>query len=130
MTQPSLLAQLRAGLKAITRYETGLVRLLLDGLDELGGVRVRGITDRARMHERTSIVSFTMDSATPDEAAEHLGRDGIQVWSGDFYAPNAIEALGLTEQGGVLRIGLMSYNTADEVQRLLDSLTALAASRR
>lgn len=122
--------QLRAGLKAITRYETGLVRLLLDGLDELGGVRVRGITDRARMHERTSIVSFTMDFATPDEAAEHLGRDGIQVWSGDFYAPNAIEALGLTEQGGVLRIGLMSYNTADEVQRLLDSLTALAASRR
>ena len=57
---------------------------------------MRGITDRARMHERTSIVSFTMDFATPDEAAEHLGRDGIQVWSGDFYAPNAIEALGLS----------------------------------
>ena len=119
--------QLRAGLKAITRYETDLVRLLLDGVDQISGVQVRGITDRARLNERTSIVSFTMDFATPDEAAEHLGHDGIQVWSGDFYAPNAIDALGLTEKGGVLRTGLMSYNTADEVQRLLTSLKALAS---
>ena len=119
--------QLRAGLKAITRYETELVRLLLDGVDQISGVQVRGITDRARLNERTSIVSFTMDFATPDEAAEHLGNDGIQVWSGDFYAPNAIDALGLTEKGGVLRTGLMSYNTADEVQRLLASLKALSS---
>jgi len=121
--------QLRAGLKAITRYETELVRLLLDGVDQISGVQVRGITDRARLNERTSIVSFTMDFATPDEAAEHLGNDGIQVWSGDFYAPNAIDALGLTAKGGVLRTGLMSYNTADEVQRLLASLKSLAASK-
>ena len=121
--------QLRAGLTAITRYETELVRLLLDGVDQISGVQVRGITDRARLNERTSIVSFTMDFATPDEAAEHLGNDGIQVWSGDFYAPNAIDALGLTEKGGVLRTGLMSYNTADEVQRLLASLKTLAASK-
>ena len=121
--------QLRAGLKAITRYETDLVRLLLDGVDQISGVQVRGITDRARLNERTSIVSFTMDFATPDEAAEHFGKDGIQVWSGDFYAPNAIDALGLTEKGGVLRTGLMSYNTADEVQRLLASLKALAESK-
>jgi len=118
---------LRAGLQAITRYETDLVRLLLDGLDRMSGIHVRGITDRNRLSERTSIVSFTMDFATPDQAAEHLAGDGIQVWSGDFYAPNAIKALGLTESGGVLRTGLMSYNTADEVQRLLDSLTELAA---
>ena len=121
--------QLRAGLKAITRYETELVRLLLDGVDQISGVQVRGIADRARLNERTSIVSFTMDFATPDEAAEHFGKDGIQVWSGNFYAPNAIDALGLTEKGGVLRTGLMSYNTADEVQRLLTSLRTLAVSK-
>jgi selenocysteine lyase/cysteine desulfurase len=120
--------EIRAGLKAITRYETGLVRALLDGLDRLGGVHVRGITDRDRLSERTSIVSFTMDFATPDQAAEHLAGDGIQVWSGDFYAPNAIDALGLTEKGGVLRTGLMSYNTDDEVARLLASLARLAAT--
>ena len=71
----------------------------------------------------------TMDFASPDQAAEHLAGDGIQVWSGDFYAPNAIDALGLTEQGGVLRTGLMSYNTTDEVKRLLTSLTQLAAKK-
>jgi selenocysteine lyase/cysteine desulfurase len=118
--------EIRAGLKSITRYETGLVRQLLDGLERIGGVQVRGITDRSRLQERTS---FTMDFASPDQAAEHLAGDGIQVWSGDFYAPNAIDALGLTEQGGVLRTGLMSYNTADEVKRLLTSLTQLAAKK-
>ena len=121
--------EIRAGLKAITRYETDLVRQLLDGLEQIDGVQVRGITDRSRLQERTSIVSFTMDFASPDQAAEHLAGDGIQVWSGDFYAPNAIDALGLTEQGGVLRTGLMSYNTADEVKRLLTSLTQLAAKK-
>ena len=52
------------------------------------------------------------------EIGAHLGEEGIQVWSGNFYAVNAIESLGLTKSGGVVRVGLMSYNTADEVDRL------------
>jgi selenocysteine lyase/cysteine desulfurase len=67
-----------------------------------------------------------MEWATPTEAATHLGADGIQVWDGDFYAVNPVAALGLTERGGLLRVGLMSYNTAEEVDRLINSLKELA----
>ena len=122
-------AEIRAGLQAITLYERTLVERLLDRLDETPGVTVYGITDRSQLDHRTSIVSFTMEWATPTEAAEHLGADGIQVWDGDFYAVNPVAALGLAERGGLLRVGLMSYNTAAEVDRLVDSLRALAASR-
>jgi selenocysteine lyase/cysteine desulfurase len=99
---------------------------LLDRLAEIPGVKVYGITDRDQLDHRTSIVSFTMEWATPTEAATHLGADGIQVWDGDFYAVNPVAALGLTERGGLLRVGLMSYNTAEEVDRLINSLKELA----
>ena len=52
----------------------------------------------------------------------HLGAEGIQVWDGDFYAVNPVVALGLAERGGLLRVGLMSYNTKEEVDRLISSL--------
>jgi selenocysteine lyase/cysteine desulfurase len=66
-----------------------------------------------------------MEWATPTEAATHLGADGVQVWDGDFYAVNPVEALGLTERGGLLRVGLMSYNTKEEIDRLISSLKEL-----
>ena len=119
-------AEIRAGLQAITLYERELIVHLLDRLAEIPGVKVYGITDRDQLDHRTSIVSFTMEWATPTEAATHLGADGIQVWDGDFYAVNPVAALGLTERGGLLRVGLMSYNTADEVDRLIASLKELA----
>ena len=121
--------EIRSGLKAITAHERGLARRLIDGLQAIPGVKVWGITAPERAAERTSIVSFTAAFATPDAIGAHLGAEGIQVWSGNFYAVNAIESLGLTKSGGVVRVGLMSYNTADEVDRLLASVAAFATSR-
>ena len=57
-----------------------------------------------------------------------MGRDGIFVWDGDFYATGLIERIGLLESGGVVRIGLTHYNTAAEVDRLVEALGRLAAS--
>ena len=87
------------------------------------------LSTRVLMSAMLSIVSFTAAFATPDAIGAHLGAEGIQVWSGNFYAVNAIESLGLTKSGGVVRVGLMSYNTADEVDRLLASVAAFATSR-
>ena len=123
-----MLFRSRAGLQAITRYERELVVHLLDRLAEIPGITVYGITDRDQLDHRTSIVSLTMEWSTPTRAATHLGAEGIQVWDGDFYAVNPVAALGLAERGGLLRVGLMSYNTDDEVARLLASLTRLAAT--
>ena len=70
-------------------------------------------------------MSVSIDGVHPRAAAEALGREGIYVWDGDFYATGLIERLGKAETGGVLRIGLVHYNTTDEVDRTLEALARL-----
>jgi selenocysteine lyase/cysteine desulfurase len=59
---------------------------------------------------------------TPTEVATFLGRRGIFTWDGNYYALNLTERLGVEASGGLLRIGLVHYNTAEEVDRLLAAL--------
>ena len=119
--------ELVAGLSAIAAYERDLVARLVDGLEGIAGVTIHGITDRARFDARVPTVSVSIDGVHPRAAAETLGREGIYVWDGDFYATGLIERLGKAESGGVLRLGLVHYNTAGEVDRTLDALTRIAA---
>ena len=44
------------------------------------------------------------------------------MWDGNYYALNVTERLGVEESGGMVRIGLVHYNTSDEVDRLLAAL--------
>jgi cysteine desulfurase family protein (TIGR01976 family) len=124
---PDRRSRVQAGMTAIRAYEMDLYRRLADGLDTIRGLRLYGITDRARFDERTPTAAFTLAGGTPRAVAEALGREGIAVWDGDFYATGLIERLGLAESGGVVRVGLTHYNTAAEVDRLLDALEAIAA---
>jgi selenocysteine lyase/cysteine desulfurase len=118
-----------AGLGAIQGYERSLCERLLAGLAGVKGVHVLGLTDPARLDERVPTVSFTMDGRTPRELAEHLGARGIFTWNGHFYALALSLRLGLEPTGGMLRVGLAHYNTADEVDRLLEELATLSATR-
>ncbi len=70
-------------------------------------------------------VSISIDGVHPRAAAEALGRQGIFTWDGDFYATGLIERLGKAESGGVLRLGLVHYNTAAEVDRTLEAVEGL-----
>ena len=117
--------ELVAGLTAIMGYERDLAGRLIAGLEAIPGVTIHGITDPARASERVPTVSVSLDAIAPREAAERLGAQGIFVWDGDFYATGLIERLGKAETGGVLRLGLVHYNTADEVDRTLEALAAL-----
>lgn len=112
---------LQTAFQAIRRYETSLADRLLQGLAELPQIRVWGITDRQRLNERFATVSITHGRLKPQRLAEHLARDGIYVWHGNYYALPLTERLGL-EPDGMVRIGLVHYNTPGEVERLLDSL--------
>jgi len=114
--------ELVAGMVAIVAYERALVTRLIDGLEAIPGVAIHGITDRSRFASRVPTVSVSIDGVAPREAAEALARDGIFVWDGDFYATGLIERLGKAEVGGVLRLGLVHYNTAAEVERTLEAL--------
>lgn len=119
--------ELVAAMRTITAYERGLARRMLDGLRALPGVRVRGIADPARIGERTPTFAVTLDRISPADAAAELGRAGIFTWDGDFYARALIERLGTYESGGVLRLGMVHYSTATEVDRTLDALACLAS---
>jgi cysteine desulfurase family protein (TIGR01976 family) len=116
---------LKAGLAAIQQYECGLCWQLIDGLQEVPGLRIYGITDPARAGERAPTVSFTLEKHPAPEISRYLGDAGIFTWAGNFYALAVTERLGLEDQGGLLRVGLVHYNTAEEVGRLLEALEGL-----
>jgi cysteine desulfurase family protein (TIGR01976 family) len=113
-----------AAFAAIARYERQLCNRLLEGLAKLSGARVWGITDPARSGERVPTVSITHSRMAPLELAEFLAERGIFAWHGNFYALQLTESLGL-EPEGLVRLGLLHYNTAEEVDRLLAALAEL-----
>jgi cysteine desulfurase family protein (TIGR01976 family) len=118
-----------AGMTAIRRYEMDLYGRLHDGLASLPGVRIYGIAEPDRFEERTPTAALTVEGISAREAATALAKRGIATWDGDFYAQGLIERLGLAGQGGLLRIGIVHYNTTEEVDRLLEALGELGSPR-
>ena len=114
--------ELVAAMVAIAAYERELVTRFIDGLEAIRGVTIHGITDRARFASRVPTVAVSIAGVHPRAAAEALGRRGIYAWDGDFYATGLIERLGKAESGGVLRLGLVHYNTAAEVDRTVEAV--------
>ena len=80
----------------------------------------------AKVEQRTPTAAILVPGHAPREVATRLGDEGIAVWDGDFYATGLIERLGLAPDG-VVRIGLTHYNTAAEVDRLVEALAVIAA---
>jgi cysteine desulfurase family protein (TIGR01976 family) len=118
---------LLAAYHATHRHETALLTRLIAGLQVIPGVRIFGITDPSRFNERCATLSFLLADHHPTKIATFLGERGIFTWDGNFYALNLSERLGVEQHGGVLRIGLVHYNTAEEVDRLLAALREFAA---
>jgi cysteine desulfurase family protein (TIGR01976 family) len=106
---------------AIAEHERALAQRLLGGLAAIPAVRVYGITEPRRAPERVPTVAFAHARHRPAEVAQRLAARGIFVWHGNFYALPLTEALGV-EPDGLVRVGLLHYNTADEVDRLLNEL--------
>lgn len=117
-------AALEHAYREIGEYERSLLADFLAGLREIPGIRVWGLTDPARMDERVATVSLTHTRQAPEELARRLGERGLFAWHGNYYALNLSEALGREPQG-MLRIGLVHYNTREEVERLLSALREL-----
>jgi len=122
-------ALLHSVMSTIQAYERGLVVQLISGLLEIPGLTFYGIREPERFGQRTPTVSVRVEGHTPRELAEALGERGIFTWDGNYYALNLTERLGVEERGGMLRIGLVHYNTAEEVDRLLAALGEIATGR-
>jgi cysteine desulfurase family protein (TIGR01976 family) len=111
-----------AGVKAMAAYEKPLMARLIDGLQALPGVRIFGITDPAAFDRRVPTVSFRVGGFTTEEIVRHMAQRGIYLWHGDNYAIEPCRALGILDDGGVVRVGLAHYNRMDEVERFLKEL--------
>ena len=117
---------LLAAYRATVPHERTLLTKLIAGLLDIPKLRFFGVTDPARFAERCSTVSVRIGDHNPTEIAAFLGDRGIFTWDGSFYALNLTERLGVEQSGGLLRIGLVHYNTMDEVERLLVALKEFA----
>ncbi len=118
-------ALLRAGFTAIRTYETALGRRLLEALAERPRYKVWGITAADRLTERVPTVALTMADRPAADLALHLAEREIYAWHGNMYAISLTERLGLESRGGLLRLGLVHYNTAEEIDRLIAALDEL-----
>jgi cysteine desulfurase family protein (TIGR01976 family) len=115
---------IRTGYAAIEAHERSLAARFLEGVARLGRVRVYGITDPARLDERTPTFAVRVGDEHPVATSGALADRGIFTWDGHYYAIEVFERLGLLDSGGAVRIGFCHYHTLDDVDRVLDALAA------
>jgi cysteine desulfurase family protein (TIGR01976 family) len=108
------------GWAAIRAHERALGERFLDGLPT--ACTLYGLPT---MDGRVPTFAFNVDGHSPRSVAEHLGERDVASWNGDYFAVEIMQRLGLGEEGAV-RVGFIHYNTADEVDRLLEVLNELA----
>jgi selenocysteine lyase/cysteine desulfurase len=113
---------LRAAYKAIQSYERGLAERIILGLTQIPRLKLYGISDLNRLSERCPTFAVRILGHTPLELASRLGERGFFTWDGNYYALNLTERLGIERTGGFLRIGLVHYNTAQEVDGVVAAL--------
>lgn len=121
---PDRRAALVAAFDAIVAYERELSAQLLSGLAQLDPIQVWGLTAPEHLAARVPTFSITHSSRTPAEICRHLDQHGIYAWHGNYYALELSETLGREPQG-MVRLGLVHYNTPDEVERLLSVLESI-----
>jgi cysteine desulfurase family protein (TIGR01976 family) len=121
-------AAIEAAYQAIHEHERALLEKMIAGLLKIPRLKIYGITDPARFPERCATLAVRIDGHTPLELATKLGERGFFTWDGNYYALNLTEHLDVEKSGGFLRIGLVHYNTIDEVDRLLAALREIVGA--
>jgi cysteine desulfurase family protein (TIGR01976 family) len=112
--------RLARSMAAVFAYENPLFEWLDEALRAMRHVQVIGAPQRP-----IPVLSFTVPHLRPRQVAAELARRGICAWDGDGYARELFDALGVSEQGGAVQVGLLHYNTAEEVGYLIDAVSAL-----
>ena len=116
---------LLSAFQTIQAYERTLAERMLRGLLAIPGLKAYGITDLQKLANRTPTFAVRVDGHTPLELATKLGDRGFFTWDGNYYALNLTERLDVEKSGGFLRIGLVHYNTAEEVDGVVAALQAI-----
>jgi cysteine desulfurase family protein (TIGR01976 family) len=112
---------LKSAFESIVEYEQLLSAKLIDGLTQIDGIEIFGVTDKSKLDRRFPTFSIRHKSVSPAELAKQLGQLGIFVWNGNYYALEFSTRMGF-EPEGMVRIGLVHYNTVEEIDRLLSAI--------
>ena len=107
---------------AIHPHERAMTEKMISGLLAIPGLKLYGISEPRRFDSRCATIAVRIEGHTPLELATKLGERGFFTWDGNYYALNVTEQLDVERSGGFLRIGLVHYNTMEEVERLLGAL--------
>jgi selenocysteine lyase/cysteine desulfurase len=121
-------AAIEAAYTAIHEHERTLLERMMNGLKAIPGLKIYGITDAPRFSDRCTTFAVRIEGHTPLELATKLGDRGFFTWDGNYYALNLTEHLDVEKFGGFLRIGLVHYNTAEEVDRLVAALREIVGA--
>ena len=107
------------GMEVLSAYERELGRRFIDGLPET--VELYGLQT---MDGRLPTFLLNVDGVPAREVATTLADRGYGIWYHDtWYSLGLRERLPYPEEA--VRIGLIHYNTADEIDRLLGELARL-----
>ena len=120
---PTLRERVVDAMTGISAYEHALAKFYHDSVLKMSGVQVWGPDFSQR--SRAPTVSITLGNRTATDAARALGKAGICVWDGHFYAARAVEVLGLKDRGGLLRTGASMYSSRQDIERLLEGIAKL-----
>jgi cysteine desulfurase family protein (TIGR01976 family) len=124
-------AAIEAAYQLIHEHERTLLERIITGLQQIPTLKIYGITDPKRFNDRCATLAVRMldnnPNHTPLALATKLGERGFFTWDGNYYALNLTEHLDVEKSGGFLRIGLVHYNTVDEVDRFLAAFREIVA---
>jgi cysteine desulfurase family protein (TIGR01976 family) len=112
--------RLFTAMASVEAYERPLFEWLDEALRSMRHVQVLGRPDRP-----IPALSFTVSRMRPRQVTAELSRRGVCAWDGDGYARELFDAFGASEQGGAVQLGLLHYNTAEEVGYIIDAVAAL-----
>ncbi len=113
---------LQAAMHRTRAHERALAARLIDGLQQIRGIKLYGITAPEDLDHRAPTVSLTWPPHRPEALARWLANHHVFATHGDHYATELMSRLGLAEHGGTLRIGIAHYNTASEIDLVLEVL--------
>ena len=105
------------GMDTLHAVEQELTAYLFRGMNAIPHVHVLG---SQREDNHTGIVSFTVDQVHPHDISEVLSSDGMGIRAGHHCAQPLHDHLGMHSTA---RASLMFYNTKEEIDRFLESVS-------
>ncbi len=113
--------RMQSAFDAFASHEDALAEKLLAFLRSKSAVRIIGHA-KVENGNRMPTISFVVKDRHSETIVRHADKVNIGIRFGDFYARRLIESLGLQTQGGVVRVSMAHYNTAEEIDLLIACL--------